>query len=107
MLGMIAFIEDRLDEDERDTRLFHEFNCPVEPGLLGSGIAWCACPCPRQLLRQAAVRRQIVKTCQQQIRGQGRQVPGRMSSAVEARQILTALTLPYRQHPDWRANWRS
>jgi hypothetical protein len=97
---MIAFIEDRLDEDERNTRLFHEFDCPVEPGLLGSGMAWCACPCPRQLLRQAAVRRQIVKSCRQQIRSRGR-----TSRVAEARQILAALTLPYRQHPDWRANW--
>src|SRR4051794_17130125 len=104
---MIAFIEDRLDEDERDTRLFHEFDCAVEPALLGSEIAWCSCPCPRQLLRQAAIRRQIVKTCQQQIRDQRWQIAGRTNSVVQARQVLTALTLPYRQHPNWRTEWRS
>jgi hypothetical protein len=104
---MIAFIQDRLDEDERDTRLFHEFDCPVEYGLRGSGMVWCGCPCPQRLLRQTAIRRQIVKTCQQQIHGHPRRAPGLTINVAETRQLLTALTLPYRRHPGWRTEWRS
>lgn len=106
MHGMIAFIQERLDEDERDAGLFHELYCPVEPKLRGSGIVWCGCPCPRQLLRQVAVRRQIVNTCQQQVAGQ-RGKTGRWTVGdVDTRQVLGALAVPYEQHPEWREGWR-
>ena len=49
---LTRFILSRLDEDERDAGLFHEFTCAAREQQARDGFrgSWCRCPVPAQAL---------------------------------------------------------
>jgi hypothetical protein len=88
------FLQARLDEDEGDAALFHEFTCPAR--------GFCRCLVPRQILDHVAIRRRIVRGSERRLRSHD----PRPATVSTAWQTLGAFALPYEQHPRWREYWR-
>jgi hypothetical protein len=59
---LTGFVLTRLDEDERDARLFHELTCPALEQEARDGFAgtWCRCPVPARILARVQVTRDII-----------------------------------------------
>jgi hypothetical protein len=105
---LTGFIRSRLDEDERDARLFHEFTCPdqeQQPSDGSPGI-WCRCPVPAQTLARLQVTRDIIAACERRVRTPGSGAPGLRPAAAAIPKILGAIALPYELDPRWQEQWR-
>jgi hypothetical protein len=103
---LTRFLLSRLDEDERDAHLFHEFTCAAQGQQARDGLpgSWCRCPVPAQTLARGQVTRDIIARCEQQLRQPVR--PGTLSRADEIPKILGAIALPYELDPRWQEQWR-
>jgi hypothetical protein len=103
---LTRFLLSRLDEDERDARLFHEFTCTDEQHA-GDGfpVSWCRCPVPAQTLVRVQVIRSIIADCERQIREPDSGAPGMLPAVDRIPKILGALTLSYQLHPQWNEQW--
>jgi hypothetical protein len=105
---LTRFLLSRLDEDERDARLFHEFTCTADAQRAGDGLpgSWCRCPVPAQTLTRGQVTRDIIADCERQLCTPGSGTPGMLPAADRIPKILGALALSYQQHPQWQEQWR-
>jgi hypothetical protein len=107
--GVVAFMSERLDEDEQDSLLFHEFDCPVpadRSARPGAELARCRCVVPRRILVRVESTRGIMQACQQQIDHQGPQAVDWPQCVLYAEQSLATLTLRYERHSRWLEQWR-
>lgn len=76
---LVAFLRARLDEDEA---WVVDGDCPCpEGGLIPN--------CPERVLREVEAKRRLVGWAE-----------------TKALYVLTALALPYADHPDYRQEWR-
>jgi len=105
---LTGFVLARLDEDERDARLFHELTCPALEQEARDGFpgTWCRCPVPAQILARVEVTRDIIADCERQLRMPGSGAPGTPPAAAGVRKVLGAMALDYELSPRWREQWR-
>jgi hypothetical protein len=105
---MTGFILARLDEDERDAGLFHEFTCPAQEQLAGGVLqgTWCRCPVPARILARVQAARDIIAGCERQLRTAGSGAPGMPPAAAGIQAVLGAMTLDYELDPRWQEQWR-
>jgi hypothetical protein len=105
---LTGFILARLDEDERDARLFHELTCPAEEQEARDGFpgTWCRCPVPAAILARVQATRDIVADCERQLRTPGSEVPGVLPAAAGVRKVLGAVALDYELSRRWQEQWR-
>jgi hypothetical protein len=103
---LTRFLLSRLDQDERDAHLFHEFTCTADEQHAGDGFpgSWCRCPVPAQTLTRGQATRDIIARCEQQLRQPV--TPGMLSPADAIPKILGAIALPYELDPRWQEQWR-
>jgi|SRR5450756_191159 len=112
MASITGFLQARLDEEEQSAELFHELACPAgacsdDPQVRAAArYLWCDCECPRRLLEQIAVKRQIMHCHEQQLCYSGPPAPDWLCGMISVRQVLGALALPYELHPAWQEAWR-
>ena len=100
---LTGFILARVDEDEQDAGLFHEFGCPAGEQEARDGLpgTWCACPVPARI---RAIR-DIVAVCERPLR-LPRSGESGMASAAGMIKVLGAVALDYERNPWWREQWR-
>ncbi|MCQ4211339.1 DUF6221 family protein [Streptomyces longispororuber] len=98
---LVGFLHARLDDDERDARLFHELDCPVRTALAPRA---CWCPCPGQLLGHVDINRSLVARHMERLERE-RITQGWPSESIRAFECLKAMALAYELHPDWPDTW--
>ncbi|MEW2571873.1 hypothetical protein [Streptomyces sp. NPDC047070] len=101
--SLMLFLQDRWDEEQRDTALFHELGCPDPPRA--GHVSCCWCPCPVEMLDRLAAHRRIVRDCEQRIRREQRHGVHWSVDAGHAFQLMKAFALPYELHPAWHDTW--
>ncbi|MFI1409851.1 DUF6221 family protein [Streptomyces sp. NPDC020707] len=99
------FLDDRYDEEQRDTVLFHEFGCLVPLQTARGRPCPCPCPCPAEMLDQIAVNRRILRNCEHQIWHEQDAGPRWPLESTLAFTTMKAFALPYELHPAWRDIW--
>ncbi|MFJ9541335.1 DUF6221 family protein [Streptomyces sp. NPDC101225] len=104
---LAAFLNARWEEEERDSQIFHELDCPAATRpTRGPGRARpCGCPVPALIRRRIAAHRRILRDCEQRIQEEqesGLCWPRRSTFAF---QTMKALALPYELHPAWQDIW--
>jgi hypothetical protein len=105
---LTRFVLARLDEDERDARLFHELTCPALEQEARDGFPGlrCRCPVPARILARVQATRDIIADCEQQLRVPGGGTPGTPPAAAAVRKVLGAMALDYELSPRWQEQWR-
>jgi hypothetical protein len=105
---LTGFILARLEEDERDARLFHELTCPAAEQEARDGFpgTWCRCPVPARILARVQVTRDIIADCERQLRVPGSGMPCRLPAAAGVRKVLGAMALDYELSSRWQEQWR-
>ena len=105
---LTSFILSRLGEDERDAGLFHEFTCSAGEQQAHDGFpgSWCRCPVPARALARCQATRNIIASCEWQLRRPGGGTPALRPVADQILLVLGAIALPYELDPQWQEQWR-
>ena len=107
--ALIAFVRDRLAEEECQADLFHELTCTVAEGRQrmdrpDSCLETCSCPAAARLSVRAHTLRDALRHCEELLRSSPDH-PRWPLGPVFAENSLRALALPYELHPAWRDHW--
>jgi hypothetical protein len=102
---LTGFVLARLDEAERDTRLFHELTCPALEQEASAGFPSLRCRCPALpgSSPRSSMTRDIIADCERRLRVLGSsEAPGTPPAAAGVRKVLGARTLDYELSPGGR-----
>ncbi|MGW3135012.1 DUF6221 family protein [Streptomyces sp. NPDC001139] len=97
------FLRARWDEEEADSALFHELDCPGEQA--GATGRACCCPCPAQIRERIATYRRILADCEQRIAVEEAQGVCWPLQSILAFKSMQALALSFELHAAWQESW--